>query len=167
MGVWAMDILNKSSTVYKHIPPSIEDFHLTGALTPSHGESYFYVALQAATWCFHLNNLTRFYNRGINSPYFRKNQREELNKRKSMKSTTLIVNFIIIPIYLWIVLTSDNLTDGLSALASLLQGTLGVVNLNLTPTSLSDFNQNSLKRLPKSNRYTNLSFKANMADCHA
>ncbi len=84
-----------------------------------------------------------------------------------MKSTTLIVNFIIIPIYLWIVLTSDNLTDGLSALASLLQGTLGVVNLNLTPTSLSDFNQNSLKRLSKGNRYTNLIFKANMADCHA
>lgn len=154
MGVWAMDILNKSSTVYKHIPPSIEDFHLTGALTPSHGESYFYVALQVSTRCFHFKNLTRFYDRGINGLYLRISQGEELNKRNSMKSTTLIVNFVIILIYLCICALADNLTDQLSTLAFILQDTKGGVNLNSTPTSLSDFTRNSLKHAYSYNRCT-------------
>ena len=149
-----MDILNESSTVYKHIPQSTEDSHLSGALTPTHGESYFYVALQVATWCFHLNNLTRFFNRGINGSCFRINQREELNKRKSMKSTTLIVNFVTILIYLCIWASADNLTDKLAALASILQETIGLVNLNFTPTSLSNFTQNTLKHPFTDNSYT-------------
>lgn len=158
MGVWAMDILNESSTVYSHIPPSIEESHLSGALTPTHGESYFYVALQVATWCFHLNNLTRFFNRGINGFSFRTNQREELNKRNSMKSTTLIANFVTILIYLYIWASADKLTEELTALASILQVTKEVINLNFTPTSLSNFTQNTLKHFVFGNRYTKQNF---------
>lgn len=154
---FGLDILNESSTVYKHIPQSTEESHLTGALTPTHGESYFYVALQVATWCFHLNNLTRFYNRGINGLCFRINQREELNNRKRMKST-LIVNFITILIYLCIWVSADNLTYKLSALASILQESIGLVNLNFTPTSLSNFTQNTLKHLVFGNSCTKQNF---------
>lgn len=47
-----------------------------------------------------------------------------------------IINFMTTLIYMYIVLTVDNMTVMLTALASLLQQLEGHFNLNLTPTNL-------------------------------
>lgn len=81
------------------------------------------------------NNLTRIHIRGIKSS-LTQGLGGRLNKRKCMKTGTLIINFITILLYIIIGVSADNLTAELSALESLLRIVKESVNLNLTPTNL-------------------------------